>query len=150
MEVPRHIEERLRSFDPLLFIKWNAHTCRFEVWRRDPVRTSKPPYLVTVWQYPEDRSYMPLDNRLFKWLWDADTQRRFGDRDANVRAALLLQEIEEQNAKSEVAAEKAVDDKYAGARDELEFAGRKDLRIGTPVPRTIRRKHGPALKKVPI
>lgn len=150
MEVPRHVRERLEAYDRHLFLRWNGEICRWELWRHEPVKTSDPPYLVCVYQKEPERLYLPLDDRLFAWLRGADLQHRFRDRDRKYWANLYMAEIEEQNRLSDVANRKAVDEKYAGARDEMEFAARKDLREGNPVPRTVRRQFGPAKRKVPI
>src|SRR5467141_3540673 len=95
---PPHIVERLKTVNPELRIRWNGPSCRWEIWRGDPIFRGSS-YLVKLCEYEEDHSYKPLDNRLFHWLYEADLVRKFGGRDARVVARLLQAEIAESNAK---------------------------------------------------
>jgi len=147
MEPPRYVVDLLAVRHPELRIRWNGSICRWELWRGDPIFRGSS-YLVKVWEYEEDHSYKPLDNRLFHWLYEADLVRKFGGRDARVVARLLQAEIADHNEKSDVANKKQLDDDYGFARDEMEYAIRRDMNIGSPVPRVTRKKHGPARRKV--
>lgn len=142
---PSHIVERLKSVNPELRLRWNGGLCRWELWRGDPIFRGSS-YLVKLWEYEEDHSYKPLDNRLFRWLYEADLTRKFGGRDARVVARLLQAEIAESNEKSDVANDKKLKDNYGPAREEMEYAIRRDLSVGSPVPRVTRKKHMRARK----
>lgn len=140
MEAPRHVVDLLKVRHPNLRIRWNGGSCRWEIWR-DQCPFGGLPYLVKVWEYEEDHSYKPLDGRLFHWLYEADLIRKFGDRDARVVARLFQAEIADHNEKSDVANKKKLDDDYGPAREEMEYAIRRDMKIGSPVPRTDRSKN---------
>lgn len=145
MTPPSHIVERLKAFNPELRLRWNGGICRWELWRGDPVFRGSS-YIVKVWEYEQDHSYKPLDQRLFAWLYEADLVRKFGGRDARVVARLLQAEIAESNEKSDAANKKTLDDNYGPAREEMEYAIRRDMNLGSPVPRVKRKKHGRARK----
>jgi len=146
VEPPRQIVDLLKVRHPELRIRWNGSVCRWEIWRGDPIFRGSS-YLVKRWEYEDDHSYKPLDRRLFQWLWEADLVRKFEGRDSRVIARLLQQEIAESNEKSDVANKKQLDDDYGPAREEMQYAIRRDLAVGSPVPRVSRKKHGPAKKK---
>lgn len=146
MEPPRHVIDRLKLVNPELRIRWNGPLCRWEIWRGDPIFRGSS-YLVKLWEYEEDHSYKPLDNRLFHWLYEADLVRKFGGRDARVVARLLQAEIAESNAKSDEKNQEKVREDYGPAREEMEYGIRRDMKIGSPVPRVQRKQYGPAKKK---
>lgn len=147
MSPPPHIVERLKLVNPELRLRWNGGISRWELWRGDPIFKGSS-YIVKVWEYEEDHSYKPLDNRLFHWLYEADLVRKFGGRDARVVARLFQQEIAEHNAKSDIENKKKHDDKWGFAREEMEYGIRRDMRVGSPVPRVSRKKHMGAKRKV--
>lgn len=148
MEAPSWILEKLNDFDPRLYLRWNGRISRWEIWRKGPT-DSAPPHLVKVWCRYEmgvpTGIYLPLDNRLFQWLHDNDMARMFRDRDAKYWARLHMQWLDEKNRLAEVEAKKRAYEARGELREGLAFALRKDLGIGSPVPRTA---HG--RKKVSV
>jgi hypothetical protein len=139
MEAPSWVLERLHAYDARLFIRWNGKICRWEIWRKGPTE-SAPATLVKVWcRYDKDVAtgiYLPLDNRLFAWLAESDMRRKFRDRDRKFWARLHMQELDEKNRLADLEAQKQAYEDRGELREGLAFALRKDLRIGTPVPRT--------------
>jgi hypothetical protein len=100
--------------------------------RQDPINPHhRPPERVKVWA-DRDGDYLPLDNRLIKWLYEADLSRKFRDYDQRRWAELFERELAEEQARLDADKQKRVDEQHEELADKLALAVRKGER-GAPV-----------------
>lgn len=82
MQIPdRAIVRKVKEYDPYLFIEWNNRDQWFELWRVMPHgRRLVTPITRSIYNSKEPREFVPLDERLLWWLFDADSWRNGGSK----------------------------------------------------------------------
>ena len=128
MHVPAHIQAALLRVDRHIAVTWNNRIQRWEIRRRDPVQTGKAPAMVRLWCTPDGTKYgafLPLDERLIRWLYDKDLSRKWKNIDERRWGELLEREMLETETKARAAIDRDLDDQLDEARKSLEFAIRR-------------------------
>lgn len=75
------ITEKIRRYDPALFLKWNHRSKFFELWRKKTVGSVMvTPVTESIYDTNKKRVFTPLDERLLWWLYYADSWKNGGSK----------------------------------------------------------------------
>jgi hypothetical protein len=67
----------MRSYCKNLFVKWNQEESHFEVWIKMPWGDRMvTPVVQSIYSERGGNEFCPLDRRIIKWLYQADSQRK--------------------------------------------------------------------------
>lgn len=78
------IVRKVKQVNPELFIRWNARRSFFELWRKPQFRNPQliTPITESIYDGEKPLKFVPLDERLLWWIYDADTYNKGGSKRA--------------------------------------------------------------------
>lgn len=82
----RRIVKALKRYDPKLSVKWNEKGKYFEVWGKRPDERGGGDVLITpvtlsIYELGKPKQYVPLDERILWWIYEADSYRGNGPKE---------------------------------------------------------------------
>jgi len=71
------VVNELKAYCNNLFIQWNNEVSNWEVWITMPWGNRLvTPVINSIYDLQADNGFCPLDRRIVKWVYDADSQRK--------------------------------------------------------------------------